>query len=126
MKSSEKEKMVANGRKCLRQFFQTAKRSGRVYYMIPNVARSGMSRSVKLLVVKRGRMEVLHPVAGLGDNWKVEGAVIAKDWGFDLRRQAFLVHGCGMDMVFWLIDHLAAKAGLGSEDLASKLQQESL
>jgi hypothetical protein len=39
---------------------------------------------------------------------------VAKDWGFSFKYRAFVIGGCGMDMVFALIDGLAHKAGLPS------------
>lgn len=38
--------------------------------------------------------------------------IIGKDWRFSFKHRAFVVDGCGMDMVFALVDSLAARAGL--------------
>lgn len=111
-----KEEIRQAGRRYLRAWLLGALRSGTIYYTIPHVARSGMSRRITLHRVVGGEVRRLFPSLPKGSEPKVYSAaldVVAKDWGFSFTHQSFVIGGCGMDMVFAQIDYLASIAGLG-------------
>lgn len=144
-KKEAEEVIREAGRANLRKFFETAKRRGnRVHFTIPQRSRSGMSRQIQLFVVTDDhRIDMLWPsyygvyqngsseakrleeaIAKLGD-WKAASEVVRKDWGFNIDKRAFVVGGCGMDMVFHLIYTLFGQA-YGNYDLGEIPRHESI
>ena len=115
---------IADGRKVLRAGLLRAEETGTIYYTIPSVSRSGMSRTITLHMVCHDRDErygLVRCWPGLTDEFargltmnEHHAALdaVAKDWGFSYDARAFKVGGCGMDMVFALVDKLASAAGL--------------
>jgi len=118
-KKSFEARAIASGRIALAQWLAAAEVHGTVYYAIPRVARSGMSRNITLHAIVDGELSRLWPALDeateanfVGDSHSRALDVVARDWLFSYDRRAFRVGGCGMDMVFWLVDHLASKAGM--------------
>lgn len=75
------------------------KRGDTLYFVIRDVARSGMSRTMSVFIVKDGG---LYGITHL----------VAKVCGYPLTRGgdvAFRVHGCGMDMRFHVASSLAVR-----------------
>jgi hypothetical protein len=134
-KKEQRAAIIAAGRKHLRAFLNAAKRHGTIYYDVPSVSRSGMSRQIKLWTISKGQLVRAWP--GYGDHGTPEISalnysdvmdVIAKDWGFSFEKRSFVVSGCGMDMVFALIDDLANKAygWKYKVDYANRVRRDSL
>ena len=131
-KITKKQAYTNAGRAYLRTFLDAARKHGTIYYTIPHVARTGMSRRIQLITVAKGGILRLWP-GGLPDldcpaldSDAMD--VIARDWGFSYKHRAFVIGGCGMDMVFALIDDLADRAYgyKGKEDYANAVRRESL
>ena len=111
-------------------FLRTAYRHGSIYYRIESVSRSGMSRTISLYTARVVTGDTYGPMVESsnnlrefsGDNgpearivrlWpahdmsEADRRAIGWQWSHgssDVR--AFRVHGCGMDMVFHLVDTL--------------------
>jgi hypothetical protein len=135
-KKAVKEAIVKSGRDHLRQWMQAAETHGTIYYTIPHVAKSGMSRNIVLATIRMDEngkpyLENLWPKMdenlvgsrGFGMFKKETGNdspfgysealdIVGKDYGFNWDKRCFTIGGCGMDMVFALVDDLAHKAGL--------------
>lgn len=124
MKKKERNAAIAGGRNYLKWWLQEAAKHGTIYYTIPHVARSGMSRRIVLGTIAAGRLITLWPnaVDGSGDINDLDA--IAKDWRFSFHHRAFVIGGCGMDMVFALIDDLAGMAGLNGGKYANSVRRE--
>ena len=122
MNTNTRQLAINAGRAYLRQWFAHALDQGEIWYDVSQVSRSGMSRQIKLFVVRpagdgskatilplwpslpnRSELEDQAPYSELLD-------VVAKDWGFNFECRTFRVKGCGMDMVFALIYDLSLKA----------------
>jgi hypothetical protein len=131
--SKADEAAVAAGREYLAHWLREAHKHGGIVYDIPKVARSGMSRQIVLARVvpaKRGgdprpaHIERLFPTLPesfykTGEGGRSHGFAldaVAKDWGFSFKSRNFVIGGCGMNMVFALVDHLARIAGLESAE----------
>lgn len=72
------------------------RRGARVYTLISHVARSGMSRNVRVFVVSKGELvEITGPVATLTERPIARGA-------YGIR-----VGGCGFDAGFNVLHHLS-------------------
>jgi hypothetical protein len=77
-----------------------------------------MTRHIALFTIIDGEVSRLWPrFDGEADESLFCGAEhsealddIARDWCFSFDSRDFKVSGCGMDMVFWLVDYLAHKA----------------
>lgn len=76
----------------------------RVFFMVRTVAKSGLSRVMSVYVI-------------------ADNDLVCLDWafsvigGYSLQNQGFRVHGCGMDMCFAALDHVAGKLwGLSAND----------
>jgi hypothetical protein len=144
--SKADEAAVAAGRKYLARWLLAAHKHGGIVYHIEKVARGGMSRQIVLARVvpaKRGaaarpaHVERLFPTVPesfykpveIGRNYGYALDAVAKDWGFSFKAHNFPVSGSGMDMVFWLVDRLASKAGLGKPEFprgfANECKRES-
>jgi hypothetical protein len=115
-KKSRIVRAVASGRRYLGWWLQQAADHGVIYYTIPHVASSGMSRRITLHTIIDGELCRLWPSyakedearGGFGDFEHSEGLdAIAKDWSFSFKHQKFVIGGCGMDMVFALVNDLA-------------------
>lgn len=113
---------IAEGRAYLHKWLSEAEQHGEIYYTIPHVARSGMSRRIVLATIRypalatddqRPQLHAIWPrtLDPNGDSNETLEA-IGRDWGFSFKHRAFIVGGCGMDMVFALVDDLAGKAGM--------------
>ena len=79
-----------------------------VYTVLDHVARSGMTRHIRVLVPQRGRKRKGEPDAFLHPNWAVGKALgmrHAKRNGYE--QDALVVGGCGMDMGFHLVYSLS-------------------
>jgi hypothetical protein len=121
-KKSDRETIINAGRAVLKAWLIAAEKHGTIYYEITNVARSGMSRRIVLQTIRmvKGKPVLDNLFPGLpetdfGGDWKKRSDavdMVAKDWGFSFKHRAFVVGGCGMDMVFALVDDLASKAGI--------------
>jgi len=139
--SKTDEAAVAAGREYLAMWLREAHRHGGIVYDIPKVARSGMSRQIVLARVvpaKRGgdprpaRLERLFPTLPesfykTGEGGRSYGYAldaVAKDWGFSYKNRTFVVGGCGMDMVFALVDNLARMAGLEKPEFKNGFANE--
>lgn len=137
MKKELKDAAIKAGRMQLAAWLHAAEAHGTIYYVIESVSRSGMSRKISLATIRMSRarkgekrkpeLAKLWPslppafeVERAGANWSECLDAIGADWGFSWTARAFNVGGCGMDMVFALIDGLAAKAGLRGEGLTGK------
>ena len=67
-----------------------------VYTVLRHVSRSGMSRSISVII---------HTPEGPSDmSWAVAKLL---GWSFDRRNDGVKVGGCGMDMGFYLVNRLA-------------------
>jgi len=135
---------IAAGRLYLAYWLTKAREHGTVYYTIPSVSRSGMSRQIRLYRIDSadGRPhDIVHLWPSIrtadmspeiergGGGFSSALDAIARDWGFSFDKRAFVVGGCGMDMVFALVDSLAAKAGLrgtGHDSYANTVRREGL
>lgn len=131
------EAAITAGRAYLRTWLEGC---NHIYYTIPHVSRSGMVRHITLHKVLE-RTETSSGFPELVRLWPaydedLAGAAsgcgtfadgldaIAKDWGFAYEKRAFVVGGCGMDMVFSLIANLHAMAGLKWDQ--TQLRYESI
>ena len=137
--SKTDEAAVAAGREYLAMWLREAHRHGGIVYDIPKVARSGMSRQIVLARVVPAPSSHVRRAAGtlpfvhahierlfptLPESFYKPGGrgysdaldAVALDWGFSFKSRNFVVGGCGMDMVFALVDHLARIAGLESSE----------
>ncbi|HEX9156010.1 MAG TPA: hypothetical protein VF819_10625 [Nitrospira sp.] len=137
---TRKELVIQEGRKVLRTWLEAAELHGKIYYKIESVSRSGMNRRISLSTIIIGsdgkpEIEKLWPTLpeGRGTSTFVDDLdIVAKDWGFSFNSRTFNVGGCGMDMVFWLVDNLAYKAGIPakpskgprSESYANRVKRE--
>jgi hypothetical protein len=122
-----KAQIIAAGRAHLRAWLTAAEAHGTIYYAIPRVARSGMSRQIVLSTIVTGRdgkpeLSRLWPglpddVGGplAGDAYRAALDTVARDWRFSFDARAFKIGGCGMDMVFALVDDLAGQAGMDAK-----------
>jgi hypothetical protein len=124
MKKAEKEAIIAAGRKELRKWLEAAEKHGTIYYEITHTARSGMTRHIVLATIRmvKGKPVLWNLFPALPHEyydgaratpWRDYSAaldIVAKDWGYSFKRRAFVIGGCGMDMVFALVDDLARKA----------------
>lgn len=123
-------------------------RTGEVHYLIPHVARSGMSRWIELFHCgKSGGADVCWPDTEPTDKREVgdrlgrpRGAEVTdaefrqyvKDYretfrrlpGWQWRRRCFVVGGCGMDMVFATVDALGDVFGYA--DWGNKIRRSGL
>ena len=68
-----------------------------VYTILRSVSRSGMQRTIGLVVFRDGRP--LHPN---------HAAATVLDWRVDRQRDGVKVNGCGMDMGFHLVSTLSS------------------
>lgn len=75
----------------------------KVYVAITSVARSGMSRTMELYVIDHESRNLLTLT------WNVGKAL-----GYRVSDKGLHVTGCGMDMRFAVLDHLARHVGLDS------------
>jgi hypothetical protein len=136
---SEKAAIIASGRAHLAQWLRDAEAHGTIYYSIPRVSRSGMSRVIKLYTILNGSdgkpaLSQLWPSydeTAPGDSWSVKIDTVAKDWGFTFgNTRGFRVNGCGMDMVFWLVGHLAnlafSRESREGENYANRVRRDSI
>lgn len=125
---------VAAGRLYLADWLERAKEHGTIYYVIPSVSRSGMSRQIRLYTIDGRGPSMCHLWPGArpdypADRYGEDLDAIARDWGFSFDKRAFVVGGCGMDMVFALVDSLASKAGVGGrgrDSYANTVRREGL
>lgn len=129
MKKTERDAILASGRDYLGAWLLNALNHGTIYYTIPQVARSGMSRRIVLatIVMRNGAPELstLWPRSTAPDGDDNEALdLIAKDWRFSFKHRAFVIGGCGMNMVFALIDDLASTAGLEGGKYANSVRHE--
>ena len=86
-----------------------------VYTTIKHVSRSGMSRSIDV-----------HLIRDNEPRWIAYTVALVIGWGFDEKREAVKVGGCGMDMgfhlvytlsrVLWPNGHQCSGKGCGSND----------
>jgi hypothetical protein len=134
---SRKQLIIDAGRAHLKTWLLAAEAHGTIYYNVQSVSRSGMNRKIALSTIieatpKRqtaqpGKPELVRLWPSIPDdkfNNLMRGASgypqaldeVARDWGFSWDARAFNVNGAGMDLVFWLIDNLASKAGIGKLD----------
>lgn len=115
--------LIKAGRKALAAWLRRAEAHGTIYYVVSHVSRSGMSRNIEIatIIVRKRKPDLVKlwphvDEADLpaGTDYSAALDVIARDWGFSFRnnQRCFVISGCGMDMVFALVDNLAAKAGL--------------
>lgn len=139
--SKADEAAVAAGREYLATWLREAHKHGGIVFDIPKVARSGMSRQIVLARVvpakKTGKktaggfweerpayIERLFPTLPesfykTGEGGRSYGYAldaVAKDWRFSFKSRNFVVGGCGMDMVFALVDWLGELAGLKASE----------
>jgi len=145
--SKADEAAVAAGREYLAQWLREAHKHGGIVYDIPKVARSGMSRQIVLarvvpapsrhvrnavgtLPFVHAHVERLWPkpiderLFGAGGQYGAAIDAIAKDWGFSFKSRNFVIGGCGMDMVFALVDNLARMAGLEKPEFKNGFANE--
>jgi len=123
-KSARDLTIIAAGRKHLREWLIAAEKHGTIYYEVTHVARSGMSRRIVLQTIRmvKGKpvLDNLFPSlpdTDFGGDWRQRSQasdIVARDWAFSFKYRAFIIGGCGMDMVFALIDHLAHLADIKS------------
>jgi|GEM_PF-3816823 len=126
----------------LRTWLLRAKAYGVIYYNIPNISRSGMSRDIQLarLDVSTDALGNLIPVPfrlypEIGDRpdtisdvmswYDIGNAHAARVLDYNWKRNAFVIGGCGMDMVFALINRLARVAEIGG-DYANHVKRSEL
>lgn len=138
---SRKQLIISAGRAHLRTWLLAAEAHGTIYYNVQSVSRSGMNRKISLSTIMPTRIgdeskpDLVRLWPSLREESIPRGAaeytaaldVIARDWGFSWEARAFNVGGCGADMVFMLVYHLASKA-LGQKEgyaLVCKLQREA-
>lgn len=146
---------IAAGRAELRRQLEAAEAMGGLYYLIPHVSRSGMERRIVLFygnptfktigacdpmvkvwpeVPESIEREIesaspgSHEWSLRSDRHRIAHDLIARDWGFSFKHRAFTVSGCGMDMAFWLVDHLATLAGIrdGRRSYANRVRTSCL
>lgn len=122
-----------------------AKRHGTIYYVVQHVSRSGMSRDIILHTIKDGTLCVAWPdseatiprdaarYAGStgGELTRAQFAAYRRHYkdtfgrlSFRYSKRAFVMGGCGMDMVFACIYNLGGVFGL--PDLGNTVRRESL
>lgn len=131
-KRERREAAIQAGREYAREWLIDAERHGAIYYTIPHVARSGMTRHVVLGTVRpvreTHRLENLWPRTLDPDGTPSDILdIIAKDWGFSFKHRAFIVGGCGFDAVHHVIYGMAWRAfGDSKEGLsyASRVRRE--
>lgn len=148
-KAEAKAQIVAAGRKSLAAWLSAAEEHGTIYYSIESVSRSGMQRTIKLATIiprttlERGKKVHRHELVALwprlpdsfSQTHSDDLETVAKDWcNFSFDKRAFVVNGCGMDMVFHLIYSLAgltrdvrSEPGkqLSALDFANKVRHEA-
>lgn len=128
---SRKQLIIDAGRAHLKTWLLAAEEHGTIYHNVQSVSRSGMNRKIALatIIQRKGTrfgkpfpIELVRLWPACADNSHVLYSealdVIARDWGFSFDARAFNVSGAGMDMTFWLVDHLASLAGIGKLDPA--------
>lgn len=151
MKTTDKQAIIAAGRKELWRWLKQAEKHGTIYYEVTHVARSGMSRRIVLQTIAHkneehrragrnesvgvDRVQLVNLFPSLPDDdfptWRDRSEaldIVAKDWGFSFKHRAFVIGGCGMDMVFAQVDYLASIAGLkgnGAQSYANRVRRES-
>lgn len=88
---------IAEAAEARRDLRALLKPGARVYTVLRQVARSGMSRHISLQVVQRGAVRDITRLAAraMGDRLNKDG-------------DALVVGGCGMDMGFHVVESLAA------------------
>lgn len=101
-------------------------RAKRVFYLIPHVARSGMSRRIELFYPEKGGgVDVVWPDYEPGEGATArELETLRRRICWNRERCCFVVGGCGMDMVFWLVDHLGH--AFGFENWGNKIHRSGL
>lgn len=143
MKRPTKADIIRAGRESLVGWLEAAKAHGTIYYTV-EASRSGMMRTIRLSTITPQMHITGHVQSGLERCWpKIASHVevnlssaeyssaldiVAKDWGFSFKHGAFRIGGCGMDMVFALVDNLAAKAGIkghGKDSYANSVRLEA-
>ncbi len=134
MNKYEKEEIIKNGRIELFNWLTAAEAHGKIYYHIPSVSRSGMSRTISMRTIKVDLKEDKIDLVRLWPSLPYDGQLkfpeynlaldlVAKDWHFSFKKRAFEVGGCGMDMVFAQIDYLAHLAGI-TDGYANRVRHE--
>lgn len=127
-KKEHRDSIIAAGRASLKAWLIAAEKHGTIYYEVTNVAKSGMSRRIVLQTIRtvKGKPALWNLFPTLsedGADWRTHSTnldMVAKDLGYSFKFRAFVVGGCGMDMVFALIDNLAHLAGINAKDCDGK------
>jgi len=96
---------VAEVEQAKARLFELAPKGTRIYGIIRHVAPSGMSRVIDLLTITPGTND--------------DGELIIRTLSYNAARVlglklsekhgGVIVHGCGMDMLFWAVDALASR-----------------
>jgi hypothetical protein len=137
-KKDRKEAAVKAGRMALATWLHKAEKHGTIYYAIEQVSRSGMSRQIVLSTIVKDKnrklsLQRLWPSIPWPSGASIEDHnealdFVAADWGFSFKTRNFVIGGCGMDMVFALVDRLASLSGLegrGAESYANRVRREA-
>lgn len=84
------------------------KDGSRIYVKTETVAKSGMSRTVSVFIPVQNRLSGLHIIC---INYLTSEIT---DQGLD-KNGNIKLHGCGMDMHYWLVSELSREMGLTLE-----------
>lgn len=105
---------------------QRIQRTRTVFYLIPHVARSGMSRRIELFYPQKGGgVDVVWPDYEPGEGTTAHDLeTLRKRIDWSRRHRCFVIGGCGMDMVFALVDHLGSVFGF--ENWGNKIRRNGL
>jgi len=79
-----------------------------IYVKTETVAKSGMSRTVSVFIPVQDRLSGLHIMCINYLTSEITGQKLDKKGNIKL-------HGCGMDMHYWLVSELAREMGLDLE-----------
>ncbi len=126
MRKELQRQALSVNRAHLRKWLEAAKEHGTIYYIVEKVSTSGMSRCITLYTMRerdqwdppgaKASLDLCWPNvdnigAGIDESHEC-WCVAARDMHFSLKKRCFEVSGCGMDMVFALIEDLARIAGI--------------
>ncbi|KKL77358.1 hypothetical protein LCGC14_2035670 [marine sediment metagenome] len=83
--------------KSIKRLRVLVKEGDTIYTTLKHVSRSGMSRSIDVHIIKANK-----------PRWLSRSVAEILNWGFDEKREAVKVSGCGMDMGFHLVYTLSS------------------
>ncbi len=125
------EAATVQNKQHMREWLEAAREHGTIYYIVEKVSASGMIRYITLYTMReRGQWDPPGAKASMDLAWPNMNDIgttiensheawchVAKTMHFDPDHRAFKMTGCGMDMVFALIEDLVRYAGI-EESLA--------